>query len=598
MTALPDWDIASDAELARAAATGDRSAFGGIYDRYVDRLHDFCVGMLRDRDAAADCVQDVFCTAAVQLPKLRDPDKLRPWLYAIARNEALRCIRQRRREEVVDELPETASGDSGPDTLAARTELAALIAEAAGGLSDRDRSVLELAYRHGLDGPELAEALSVSAGNATKMVSRLRETIERSLGALLVARRAQRNPQGCPELGAILAGWDGQFSVLLRKRIARHIDSCPTCEENRRELLNPAALLGGAPILIPAPWWLRGHTLSRIQLTAADAAMSSGATAAVRGRGARSHHGGGNDIRSRLTGRRTQLVVLGAAALLAAFLLMLALLHPQNLSVNPADLTGTTVTPTPAASPSVAATPGPAPPPTAAPSNPAPLPPQVGANTTVPVVTVSPTQQPSPIQTPAPATTQCPNGATVPAGQPCPMPVVTQCPDGVTVPAGQSCPTPVTQCPNGSTVPAGQPCPPVTTQCPNGATVPAGQPCPAPVTTQCPNGVTVPAGQACPTPVTQCPNGSRVPAGQPCPPVTTQCPNGATVPAGQPCPAPPIRCPNGSMVPAGQPCPAPPATVTCWDGSTAPDPSKCPPQIRSWRPYRSPSTRGLGAGPG
>ena len=244
MTALPDWDIASDAELAGAAAAGDRAAFAGIYDRYGDRLHDFCVGMVRDRDAAADCVQDVFCTAAVQLPKLRDPDKLRPWLYAIARNEALRCIRQRRREEVVDELPETATGDAGPDTLAARTELAALIAEAAGGLSDRDRSVLELAYRHGLDGPELAEALGVSAGNATKMVSRLRETIERSLGALLVARRAQRNPQGCAELGAILAAWDGQFSVLLRKRIVRHIDACPTCEEDRRELVNPAVLSG------------------------------------------------------------------------------------------------------------------------------------------------------------------------------------------------------------------------------------------------------------------------------------------------------------------------------------------------------------------
>ena len=49
MTALPDWDIASDADLAGAAAAGDRAAFAGIYDRYADRLHDFCIGMLRDR---------------------------------------------------------------------------------------------------------------------------------------------------------------------------------------------------------------------------------------------------------------------------------------------------------------------------------------------------------------------------------------------------------------------------------------------------------------------------------------------------------------------------------------------------------------------
>jgi hypothetical protein len=82
MTALPDWDIASDAPLAGAAATGDREAFAGIFDRYADRLHDFSIGVVRDRDAAADCVLDVFCTAAARLPKLCDRDRLRPWFCA------------------------------------------------------------------------------------------------------------------------------------------------------------------------------------------------------------------------------------------------------------------------------------------------------------------------------------------------------------------------------------------------------------------------------------------------------------------------------------------------------------------------------------
>jgi hypothetical protein len=88
---------------------------------------------------------------------------MRPWLYGIARNEALRCIRARRREQLSEEVPEMTSAEAGRDTLAARNELADLIAEAAGGLSDRDRSVLELACRHGLDGPELAEALVTPA---------------------------------------------------------------------------------------------------------------------------------------------------------------------------------------------------------------------------------------------------------------------------------------------------------------------------------------------------------------------------------------------------------------------------------------------------
>ena len=183
-----------------------------------------------------------------------------------------------------------ASDDAGPDTVAARTELADLIAEAAGGLSDRDRSVLELAFRHGLDGPDLAEALGVSATNANTIVHRLRGTIERSLGALLVSRRAQSSG-GCPELSAMLDGWDGHFNVLMRKRVSRHIESCADCDQQRRRLVSPAALLGAAPVFIPAPAWLRERTLSEIQLTSATTSLTgSGAYAdgANTGRDARS----------------------------------------------------------------------------------------------------------------------------------------------------------------------------------------------------------------------------------------------------------------------------------------------------------------------
>lgn len=238
MTALRDRKVISDAELVSAAAAGDRRAFAGIYDRYAHRLHDFCIGMVRDRDAAADCVQEVFCTAAADLPKLRDPDKLRSWLYAIARHTALRTIHTRRREPVCDDVPDVASGDPSPDLLAARSELVNLITEAAGGLSDRERAVLELAYRHGLDGPELAEALGVSNESGRKLVQRLRDTMERSLGALLVARRGRTAQNDCPELGAILSGWDGKFTILMRKRVSRHIESCPICEQERRLLFS------------------------------------------------------------------------------------------------------------------------------------------------------------------------------------------------------------------------------------------------------------------------------------------------------------------------------------------------------------------------
>ncbi len=243
MTTLPQSDIVSDAELARAAAAGDRAALAGIYNRYAAPLQAFCLGIVRDRHTASDCVQDVFCTAAAQLPKLRDADKLRPWLYAIARRSALRALSERRREPAFDELPDDAATGPGPFTLTAQNELAQLVAQAAGGLSERDRHVLELAYRHGMTGSDLAQTLGISYDSTKKLLQRLRETIERSLGALLVARRAAQN--GCPQLAASLCGWDGQFTVLMRKRVVRHIESCSTCAEYRRSVVNAVAMLGG-----------------------------------------------------------------------------------------------------------------------------------------------------------------------------------------------------------------------------------------------------------------------------------------------------------------------------------------------------------------
>ncbi|GLZ50105.1 hypothetical protein Acsp06_62900 [Actinomycetospora sp. NBRC 106375] len=251
--------LVSDAALAVAAMTNP-TAFAAIYRRYGDALYNFCVGMLRDPDAAADCVQDVFCTAATRLGQLREHDKLRPWLYAIARHEALARLRRGRREEPSDDLPDVPATADGPEALAARTELAALVAHAAGGLSNRDRAVLELHYHHGLDGPALADALGVSATNANTMVGRLRTTIERCLGAVLVARHQRER---CTELAALLEGWNGTtLTVLLRKRLNRHIEGCEACGEARRELVSPHALLRSAPVLVPAPAWL-GHSVTQ-----------------------------------------------------------------------------------------------------------------------------------------------------------------------------------------------------------------------------------------------------------------------------------------------------------------------------------------------
>jgi RNA polymerase sigma factor (sigma-70 family) len=256
--------MSTDAELVAGVLAGDREAFAGIYDRYADRLFDFCMSVLRVRQDAEDAVQDTFVLVAQRLGQLNDPDRLRPWLYAVARSVALRRAKARKRIVPDTEVSDMPDPSAGPQRAAEQAALRELVWSAAAGLSERDRALLDLHLRHGLDGAELGEAMGVGAGHAYVLLTRLRDQVERSLGALLIARLGHED---CVPLGELLSGWDGTFSPLMRKRVARHVDNCETCDGRRRTMVSPLALLAAVP-LIAAPVYLRDRVLDNVELVA------------------------------------------------------------------------------------------------------------------------------------------------------------------------------------------------------------------------------------------------------------------------------------------------------------------------------------------
>ncbi|MCU1497664.1 MAG: sigW 2 [Acidimicrobiales bacterium] len=240
-----------DVELVEAVRRGEPRAWAHVYDQYGPRLHAFCTRVLNEPHAAADAVQDTFVVASQRFDQLRDPDKLRPWLYAIARNECTRHGRARARVVPVEDTGQMSTPDHlDPGVQAASSDAAALLWSAADGLDGNDRLLLELNIRHGLEGQELAEAAGISPSQVSMATKRMRSRIERSLGALLVARRGR---QDCPGLGVVLAGWDGTFTVLMRKRVSRHIDNCDLCENRRALLVAPLGSLAALPFVLPDP---------------------------------------------------------------------------------------------------------------------------------------------------------------------------------------------------------------------------------------------------------------------------------------------------------------------------------------------------------
>jgi RNA polymerase sigma factor (sigma-70 family) len=239
-----------DPEIVAAIVLGDPDGLAEAYDRYAVPLYAYCCSLLREPADAADAVQDTVLIAAAKLDGLRDPSRLRPWLYAVAHNECLRRLRAGHATARLEEAAEVPAESAGVGSEAERADLQELVRDAIDGLNPGERDVIELSLRHELEGDDLADVLGVSRNHAHALLSRARSQLERSLGALIVARTGR---PACPALDSILAGWDGQLTVLMRKRISRHIEQCEICGDRKRRELTPALFGGMAPLVAVLP---------------------------------------------------------------------------------------------------------------------------------------------------------------------------------------------------------------------------------------------------------------------------------------------------------------------------------------------------------
>ena len=244
-----------NAEMVDAILDGQGNGLATAYDRYAPALYGYCRSLLGEPAAAGAAVQDTFIIAAGALGGLREPGRLRTWLYAVARNECHRRLGAR----ALPVTPGAAAGSAGDDADlgadAESAELRAIVGAALAGLDPGDREIVELSLRHDLEGQELADVLGVSVSQARVLVSRAWARFEASLRALLTARTGQ---DSCPQLAAVMSGWDGRLDALLRKRINRHAEHCENCRERGRYELDPAMLLGMLPAAVP-PAGLRGQ---------------------------------------------------------------------------------------------------------------------------------------------------------------------------------------------------------------------------------------------------------------------------------------------------------------------------------------------------
>ena len=154
-------DTDREAWLVLRAQSGDREALDTLLAGAQRSLQRFVLGVVGDRSAADDVLQETLVRIYRKLPWLEDPVLFRPWAFRIASREAFRFLERRR----TTQLRET--NDSGLDELPAHAvvrpeprELEQLVQHA----SPASRVVLLLHYQDDLTIDEVAAVLGLSPG--------------------------------------------------------------------------------------------------------------------------------------------------------------------------------------------------------------------------------------------------------------------------------------------------------------------------------------------------------------------------------------------------------------------------------------------------
>lgn len=168
-------DAAVDtASLLSAVARGDRAALRSVYEHQSVRLFGIANAILRDRDAAADAVQDAFLRIAHRAAQF-DPSRgaADAWLGAIVRYAALDLARARGREIPTGDptLGDQPVEPEALESLAASAE-GRRLHECLATLEERNRRGILLAFVHGLSHAQIAAQLELPLGTVKAWIRR------------------------------------------------------------------------------------------------------------------------------------------------------------------------------------------------------------------------------------------------------------------------------------------------------------------------------------------------------------------------------------------------------------------------------------------
>lgn len=180
--------------LASYRKTGNRAQFTELMGRYQREIYSYLRRYIGSAELAEDAFQGTFLQVHLKCSKFDSTRRFRPWLYAIATNQAIDVQRRNKRHRMVslDRTPgeseqrnaswaeRLVGGAIDPHTAAALQEHGSWVQESIAALGEPMQQVIQLVYYQGLKYREAADVLGIPVGTVK---SRLHAAVQR-LGVL------------------------------------------------------------------------------------------------------------------------------------------------------------------------------------------------------------------------------------------------------------------------------------------------------------------------------------------------------------------------------------------------------------------------------
>jgi len=165
--------------LTRYSETGDRTLYETLMRRYEREIYSYLRRYIGNAEQAEDAFQGTFVQLHVKCQQFDSSRRFRPWLYAIATNQAIDVQRRNKRHRMVSLDAPTASDSSGRPTTwgdnlvgtttdpldqASKHEDRRWVNNAVKSLGDSLERVVQLVYFQGLKYREAADILGIPVG--------------------------------------------------------------------------------------------------------------------------------------------------------------------------------------------------------------------------------------------------------------------------------------------------------------------------------------------------------------------------------------------------------------------------------------------------